>query len=50
MKIGLILLILCCTSQDNGVYKYKTKNLQDTAQVGTLWSIQKHTEGDTVKL
>jgi hypothetical protein len=50
MKTGLLLLILCCYSEDKGVYKYETKNLKDTTQTGTLWSAQKYIEGDTVKM
>ena len=51
MKTGLILLILCCYSkEDGGGYKYETKNLKDTTQTGTLWSTFKYVEGDTVRL
>ena len=50
MKTGLLLMILCCSSTENGVYKYETKNLKDTTQTGTLWSPVKYVEGDTVKL
>jgi len=50
MKIGLLLLVLCCYSQNDGVYKYETKNLKDTTQTGTLYTKLKYTEGDTIML
>jgi hypothetical protein len=50
MKLGLILLIIYCTSSQEGKYEYKTKNLKDTAVIGTLHTNQKYIKGDTVKL
>jgi hypothetical protein len=50
MKLGLILLIIYCTSSQESTYEYKTKNLQDTTIIGTLYTNQKYTKGDTVRL
>jgi len=41
-------LVLCCSSYDNGTYKYEVKNLQDTTMSGYVYTPVKYTEGYTI--
>ena len=50
MKVGLLLLVICCISQENNGYRYEAKNLKDTTQNGVLYSTQKYKVGDTLDL
>jgi hypothetical protein len=48
MKLGLILIIMCCYSKNDNSYVYEAKNAQDTTKTGLLYSAMKYNEGDTV--
>jgi hypothetical protein len=53
MKSILIIklfLVLCCSTTDNGQYRYEVKNLEDTTQTGIIYSNRVYTEGDTIRL
>lgn len=50
MKLGIVLLVMYCTSSEGGKYEYKTQNLKDTVYTGTLYTTQKYIKGDTVRL
>jgi len=41
-------LVLCCSSYNEGTYKYEVKNLQDTTQTGYVFTAVKYSEGDTI--
>jgi hypothetical protein len=41
-------LVLCCSSYNEGTYKYEVKNLQDTTVNGYVFTPVKYTEGDTI--
>lgn len=41
-------LVLCCSSYNEGTYKYEVKNLQDTTQNGYVFTPVKYSEGDTI--
>lgn len=47
MKTLIVLVILCCNSQEQNGYKYEAKNIT-TDQTGVYFSTVKHNEGDTV--
>jgi len=49
MKTLLVLVIICCASQKDGVYTYEAKDVK-TNLTGQLHSEVKYQEGDTVKL
>jgi len=41
-------LVLCCSSYNEGTYKYEVKNLQDTTKNGYIFTPVKYSEGDTI--
>lgn len=41
-------LVLCCSSYNEGTYKYEVKNLQDTTSNGYVYTSVKYFEGDTI--
>lgn len=43
-----LFLVLCCSSNDNGQYKYEVKNLNDSTQIGYVHSNTRYIEGDTI--
>jgi hypothetical protein len=53
MKIMLtikLFLVLCCSTTESGQYKYEVKNLEDTTQIGVIYSNIHYIEGDTIKV
>lgn len=49
MKTLLLLVIICCSSEKDGVYTYEAKNLT-TNDIGQLHTMTPYNVGDTVKL
>ena len=45
-----IFLVLCCNTQNDGVFTYEVKDLQNTNSFGTILTERKYQEGDTVKM
>ena len=43
-----LFLVLYCSSNDNGQYKYEVKNLNDSTQIGYVNSNTRYIEGDTI--
>jgi len=49
MKTLLVLVIVCCASEQEGQYVYEAKNL-NTNEVGTLHTQSKYEIGDTLRI
>jgi hypothetical protein len=45
-----LFLVLCCSSTDNGQYRYEVKNLEDTTQTGVVYTGTRYSEGDTIRV
>lgn len=45
-----LFLVLCCSTTDSGQYRYEVKNLEDTTQMGVIYTNRFYTEGDTIRL
>lgn len=43
-------IILCCYSEEGGIYKYEASEANNPAKIGTLHSTNSYQEGDTVTM